>query len=125
MFLALQAGARHFRDTGLRGSTRLYDPGRQRIAGLLASRVGGVHPLHHFKAEETRRVPIYDTCDEVQRKIHACLRKDGVTYTALLRAIRKYRSSGNHPSSLKNQGKLRVNQPQLTAARGFEQKWQL
>ncbi|KAK5659413.1 hypothetical protein OQA88_614 [Cercophora sp. LCS_1] len=41
----------------------------------------------HLEGEETGDVPIFDTCDEVRRKIRAFLKKDGVTQAALLRAI--------------------------------------
>jgi len=49
----------------------------------------------HLEGEETHSVPIYDTCDEVRRKIRAFLKKDGVTQAALLRAIGKCRGSGD------------------------------
>lgn len=49
----------------------------------------------HLEGENTHSVPIYDTCDEVRRKIRAFLRKDGVTQAALLRAIGRCRVSND------------------------------
>jgi hypothetical protein len=39
--------------------------------------------------EETKNVPVYDTCDEVRKKIRAVLRR-GIAQTALCRAITKH-----------------------------------
>ncbi|OTB09379.1 hypothetical protein M426DRAFT_315938 [Hypoxylon sp. CI-4A] len=39
--------------------------------------------------EDTKSVPVYDTCDEVRKKIRACLRKPEVTQAAFCRAISK------------------------------------
>ena len=47
--------------------------------------VSGIH-LH---GEETGEVEVYDTCDEVRRKIAAFLREPGVTQAGLLREVSK------------------------------------
>lgn len=39
--------------------------------------------------DDQGKVPVYDTCDEVRKKIRAILRKDGVTQAAFVRAIAK------------------------------------
>ncbi|KAH8660272.1 hypothetical protein BX600DRAFT_55647 [Xylariales sp. PMI_506] len=44
--------------------------------------------------EEDSEVPVYDTCDDVRKKLRALLRKDGVTQAALLREISKSFSGG-------------------------------
>lgn len=41
----------------------------------------------HLEGEETDSVEIYDTCDEVRRKINAYLKKDGVTQAQFLRGL--------------------------------------
>jgi hypothetical protein len=43
----------------------------------------------HLDGEETGNVPIYDTCDEVRRKINAQLRDTSMTQAAFLREIAK------------------------------------
>ncbi|ORY61693.1 uncharacterized protein BCR38DRAFT_440896 [Pseudomassariella vexata] len=43
----------------------------------------------HLDGEDTGDVPVYDTCDEIRRKIRTILRKDGVTQAAFCRAIAK------------------------------------
>jgi len=48
----------------------------------------------HLEGEETGDVPIYDTCDEVRRKIRAFLKRDGVSQAALLRALGRCRPGG-------------------------------
>ncbi|KAF1919014.1 hypothetical protein BDU57DRAFT_511855 [Ampelomyces quisqualis] len=40
-----------------------------------------------LEGEKEDKVPVYDTCDEVRRKINAHLKKPGVTQAALLRNI--------------------------------------
>ena len=57
----------------------------------------------HLEGEETGTVPIYDTCDEVRRKIRALLRKPGVTQAALLRALGKCRPSSSNQNQNKSQ----------------------
>ncbi|RDW68497.1 hypothetical protein BP5796_09154 [Coleophoma crateriformis] len=50
--------------------------------------------------EETMEVPVYDTCDEIRRKITAFLREPGVTQAAFLREIAKSFPDGrNSPQS--------------------------
>lgn len=39
----------------------------------------------HLPGEENDQVPIFDTCDEVRRKINAHLRSDGTTKAQLVR----------------------------------------
>ncbi|KAI9784028.1 MAG: hypothetical protein M1835_003682 [Candelina submexicana] len=41
----------------------------------------------HLPGEETQTVPIYDTCDEIRRKINAHLRKDDVIQASFLRSL--------------------------------------
>ena len=43
----------------------------------------------HLDGEETGEVDVYDTCDEVRRKIAAFLREPGVTQASFLREISK------------------------------------
>ena len=43
----------------------------------------------HLQGEEKGEVPIYDTCDEVRRKINAHLRASSMTQAAFLREIAK------------------------------------
>jgi hypothetical protein len=43
----------------------------------------------HLEGEETGEVPIYDTCDEVRRKINAQFRDSSMTQAAFLREIAK------------------------------------
>jgi len=40
-------------------------------------------------SEETKSVPMYDTCDEARKKMRAVLRR-GITQTALCQAITKH-----------------------------------
>ena len=47
--------------------------------------VSGIHP----DGEETGDVEVYDTCDEVRRKIAAFLREPGVTQASFLREVSK------------------------------------
>ncbi|KAF1812217.1 hypothetical protein P152DRAFT_28584 [Eremomyces bilateralis CBS 781.70] len=42
----------------------------------------------HLDGEDANAVEVYDTCDEVRRKVDAQLRKPGVTQAALMRAIK-------------------------------------
>lgn len=41
----------------------------------------------HLEGEEEDKVPVYDTCDEIRKKMAAYLRKEGVTQAAFLRAL--------------------------------------
>lgn len=47
-------------------------------------------------------VPVFDTCDEVRRKINAHLRKPGVTQAAFLRELLEQFSAEGKPSSLQS-----------------------
>lgn len=42
-----------------------------------------------LEGEESRRVPVYDTCDELRKKLRAFLAKDGITNAAFVREINK------------------------------------
>jgi hypothetical protein len=54
----------------------------------------------HLDGEETTSVPVFDTCDEVRRKINAYLRGPGVTQAAFLReAVKTYPDGGKKISS--------------------------
>ncbi|KAL2839412.1 hypothetical protein BJY01DRAFT_28361 [Aspergillus pseudoustus] len=44
-----------------------------------------------LEGEEEGDVPVYDTCDEIRKKIRACLRDSGITKTAFCREISKTR----------------------------------
>ncbi|RPB25428.1 hypothetical protein L211DRAFT_806871 [Terfezia boudieri ATCC MYA-4762] len=50
---------------------------------------GGVENVSdiHLEGEETDAVPVYDTCDEIRKKLTVYLRREGVTQAALLRAL--------------------------------------
>ena len=50
---------------------------------------GGVEDVSdiHLDGEETDTVPVYDTCDEIRKKLTVYLRREGVTQAALLRAL--------------------------------------
>jgi hypothetical protein len=50
--------------------------------------------------EESDAVPVYDTCDEIRRKISAHLRKDGVTQAAFLRNVVAQFHTEKGPSQL-------------------------
>lgn len=54
-----------------------------------AQEAGGALDVEGIKLddEETGEVEIYDTCDEVRKKLRAYLRRDDVTQAALLRAM--------------------------------------
>jgi len=41
----------------------------------------------HLDGEETDGVPVYDTCDEIRKKLTTYLRREGVTQAALLRLL--------------------------------------
>ncbi|KAI9656403.1 MAG: hypothetical protein M1831_004655 [Alyxoria varia] len=41
----------------------------------------------HLDGEETDSVPIYDSCNELRRKISSFMRRDGVTQAAFMRAL--------------------------------------
>jgi hypothetical protein len=48
----------------------------------------------HLDGEEHKDVPVYDTCDEVRKKIRAFLCQDGVTQAVFLREIAKTFGNG-------------------------------
>jgi hypothetical protein len=48
----------------------------------------------HLDGEEHEDVPVYDTCDEVRKKIRAFLCQDGVTQAAFLREVAKTFGNG-------------------------------
>ncbi|KAH7156209.1 hypothetical protein EDB81DRAFT_880539 [Dactylonectria macrodidyma] len=48
--------------------------------------------------EANNRVPVFDTCDEVRKKIRALLAKDGVTQAAFVREISKTFTDGRNVS---------------------------
>ncbi|KAI5462129.1 hypothetical protein BGZ63DRAFT_383056 [Mariannaea sp. PMI_226] len=52
--------------------------------------------------EDSSSVPIYDTCDEVRKKIRAFLAKDGVTQAAFVREISKTFPAGTESVSPAN-----------------------
>ncbi|KAI9688296.1 MAG: hypothetical protein M1820_010278 [Bogoriella megaspora] len=56
----------------------------------------------HLDGEETDSVPIYDTCDEIRRKISAHLRKEGVTAAALCRDIHSMFNTERRPSRIQS-----------------------
>lgn len=43
----------------------------------------------HLDGEETQSVPVYDSCDEIRKKINAYLREPGITQAGFLREIVK------------------------------------
>lgn len=43
----------------------------------------------HLEGEEKGEVPVYETCDEVRKKINAYLRKDGISKAGFLREAAK------------------------------------
>jgi hypothetical protein len=52
-------------------------------------------PALELDGEDEGEVEVYDTCDEVRRKITAHLRNDGVTKASLCRALGKMTPAGN------------------------------
>lgn len=52
--------------------------------------------------EESDSVPVYDTCDEVRRKISAHLRRPGVTQAQFCREIRAQFHSADKPANIQN-----------------------
>jgi hypothetical protein len=55
----------------------------------------------HLEGEEEVEVPVYNTCDEIRKKINAFLREPGVTQAAFLREIAK-----TYPNGKKTQSKV-------------------
>lgn len=56
----------------------------------------------YLPGEETDSVPVYDTCDEVRRKINAHLKKDGVTQAQFCRDILAQLNSQSKPSNIQS-----------------------
>ncbi|KAK3398775.1 hypothetical protein B0T20DRAFT_438116 [Sordaria brevicollis] len=54
----------------------------------------------HLEGEETDSVPIYDTCDEVRRKIDAYLKRPGVTMAQFCRDIHAQYKSPSRPANI-------------------------
>ncbi|KFY26185.1 hypothetical protein V491_01414 [Pseudogymnoascus sp. VKM F-3775] len=48
----------------------------------------------HLDGEEHENVPVYDTCDQVRKKIRTFLSQDGVTQAAFLREVAKTFGNG-------------------------------
>lgn len=55
----------------------------------------------HLDGEDTDAVEVYDTCDEVRRKISAFLRKPGVTQAAFCRALFEQVHAGRKPAGIR------------------------
>jgi len=53
----------------------------------------------HLEGEEDGTVPIYDSCNDIRKKIRAFLRRKGVTQAAFLRALANCRPGGGPPIS--------------------------
>ncbi|PVH96827.1 hypothetical protein DM02DRAFT_598529 [Periconia macrospinosa] len=56
----------------------------------------------HLDGEENDEVPVYDTCDEVRRKINAHLRKDGVIVAAFLRDLQAQYHTAKAPAKIQS-----------------------
>ncbi|CCC08627.1 unnamed protein product [Sordaria macrospora k-hell] len=54
----------------------------------------------HLEGEETDEVPVYDTCDEIRRKIDAYLRRPGVTQAQFCRDIHAQHQSAKRPANI-------------------------
>lgn len=69
-----------------------------------ASRNGNVEDVSdiHLDGDETDNVPVYDTCDEIRRKLTAYLHREGVTQAALLRMIHTELREGKKTSRLQS-----------------------
>jgi len=73
----------------------------------------GLNPLTHDKGEETDSVEVYDTCDEVRKKISAYLRKPNTTAAQFCRdLLAQYHTDEKKPS--------RIQSTQLTKFRGYK-----
>ncbi|KAL2122956.1 hypothetical protein VTJ04DRAFT_3411 [Mycothermus thermophilus] len=60
----------------------------------------------HLDGEETDSVPVFDTCDEVRKKINAYLQRPGVTQASLCRAIYAQLKGPSKPSNPFQSGQL-------------------
>lgn len=70
-------------------------------------------PLTHDKGEETDSVQVYDTCDEIRKKISAYLRKPNTTAAQFCRdLLAQYHTDEKKPS--------RIQSTQLTKFRGYK-----
>lgn len=56
----------------------------------------------HLEGEETDEVPVYDTCDEVRRKIDAYLKRPGVTMAQFCRDIHAQWFGEGRPASIQS-----------------------
>ncbi|KAK0624774.1 hypothetical protein B0T17DRAFT_531014 [Bombardia bombarda] len=56
----------------------------------------------HLPGEETDRVPVYDSCDEVRRKINAHLKKPGVTQAQFCRDILAQLHAATKPKNIQS-----------------------
>ncbi|KAK3951213.1 RNA ligase-domain-containing protein [Pseudoneurospora amorphoporcata] len=65
----------------------------------------------HLEGEETDEVPVYDTCDEIRRKIDAYLKRPGVTMAQFCRDIHAQHQSAKRPAN--------IHTSQLTRFRGM------
>ena len=90
-------------NTGAAGAAKKT---KKAAASKLASKGagGGVDDVSdiHLDREETDEVPVYDTCDEIRRKLTAYLRREGVTQAALLRMIHAELHGGKKTSRLQS-----------------------
>ena len=77
---------------GIKAPKKRVKKGEERNDDLSAIRLEG---------EDTVSVPVFDSCDEVRKKIHAHLREPGVTQAAFLREIAK-----TYPEPKKIQSKV-------------------
>ncbi len=70
-------------DTNKKQKTKDGSTGSRGAKAKPGDEVAGIH----LDGEESQSVPIYDTCDEIRRKINAHLRKEDVIQASFLRAL--------------------------------------
>ncbi|KAM0440863.1 hypothetical protein ACHAPT_000165 [Fusarium lateritium] len=63
-----------------------------------AAEILDVSGVDELPGEETGDVPVYDTCEEVRKKIRAILARDGITQAAFIREINKGLPEGSSVS---------------------------
>lgn len=56
----------------------------------------------HLEGEEDDEVLVYDTCDEIRKKINAHLRKDGITAAAFLRDLQAQYHTAKAPAKIQS-----------------------
>jgi len=56
----------------------------------------------HLDGEEDDEVPVYDTCDEIRRKISAHLRKEGIVVAAFLRDLHAQYHTAKSPTKIQS-----------------------